>query len=279
MTDRMRRVMAVWNWLPAVRVVAEYESIQRAARALAVSPSALSRTIKLAEEAIGGPLFVRSASSIALTDAGTQMLAAVRTAMRVVDDGLESLVPLPTGRFVVAYVGSIAERLLARVAASLLAAEAPSARRIVMRRIAPDEIEGELLRGQVDLVLADEPVSAAELETSHLGELKFGIFLPPGSSTSDVLATTVCLLGGEIGAFCADGLDGVEGAAAATGAYAELPLAVAGARFTWHAGSPRTASLHAIRRRGLDDRTTFGQLLSESVARELAAASGPATQP
>ena len=74
MTERQRRVMAVWNWLPAVRVVAEYESIQRAARELAVSPSALSRTIKLAEDAVGAALFVRAASGITLTEAGATLL-------------------------------------------------------------------------------------------------------------------------------------------------------------------------------------------------------------
>lgn len=41
--ERLRRVANLWNWLPPFRVVAEYQSIQRAAVVLNVSASALSR--------------------------------------------------------------------------------------------------------------------------------------------------------------------------------------------------------------------------------------------
>ena len=42
---RYRRIAHLWNWLPSFRVAAEYESIQRAALAMAVSPSSLGRVV------------------------------------------------------------------------------------------------------------------------------------------------------------------------------------------------------------------------------------------
>src|SRR5712691_11901344 len=52
---RYRRVAELWNWLPGFRGVAEHESVNEAASALNVSPSALSRTVKLLESALGAP--------------------------------------------------------------------------------------------------------------------------------------------------------------------------------------------------------------------------------
>ena len=64
---RFRRVSQLWNWLPGFRGVAEHASIHKAAQALGTSPSALSRTVKLLESAVGGALFVRQGSGLALT--------------------------------------------------------------------------------------------------------------------------------------------------------------------------------------------------------------------
>lgn len=268
MTDRLRRVMAVWNWLPAVRVVAEFESVQRAARELAVSPSALSRTIKLAEDAVGAPLFVRAASGISLTAAGEKMLASIRTAMRVVDDGLESLVRLPTGRFVAAYSGPVAERALATAAAALFGLPAASGQRLELRRIDVERVSAELLRGHVDFVLAEQPVSFAEVSTSFVADVRFGIFRPRGGA-EDTDAPVVRLAGGVEAGFSSDGLYGVERAAIRTGHRAELPVALADAALELVGPSPRSTSLHVVRRRSLDERAALGDHLV-ALVRELA---------
>jgi hypothetical protein len=44
---RLRRVAQLWNWLPGFRAVAEHEHVHKAAHTLGISPSALSRTVKL----------------------------------------------------------------------------------------------------------------------------------------------------------------------------------------------------------------------------------------
>lgn len=86
--DRHRRVWGVWNWLPAFRAAAEYESLQRAALAVSLSPSALSRSITLLEGALGVPLFLRSPKGLKLTARGRALLVATRDAVRLVDEAL-----------------------------------------------------------------------------------------------------------------------------------------------------------------------------------------------
>ena len=86
--DRALRLTRFWNWLPAFRAVAETEHLPTAARLLHVSPSALSRTVRQLEDAFGQALFVRRNRALHLTPAGREALAAVREAMRGLDDRL-----------------------------------------------------------------------------------------------------------------------------------------------------------------------------------------------
>lgn len=60
---------------------AELLHFGRASRACNLSPSALTRTIQRLEEEIGKPLFLRDNRSVALTDAGSQLLSYARNAL------------------------------------------------------------------------------------------------------------------------------------------------------------------------------------------------------
>lgn len=80
-----------WNWLPAFRVVAETQHLPTAAERLHVSPSALSRTIRLLEEALEIPLFNRHGRNLVLNTAGQRLLGAVQEAMGHVDAGCVAL--------------------------------------------------------------------------------------------------------------------------------------------------------------------------------------------
>src|SRR5262249_2359611 len=86
--ERVRQVRAIWNWLPAFRAVAETQHLHKAARLLSVSPSALSRMIRLLQDRFGEPLFERRGRSLLLTSAGKDFLDAVRDSIRRVDDGV-----------------------------------------------------------------------------------------------------------------------------------------------------------------------------------------------
>src|SRR5688500_18841292 len=84
--ERLARVASLWNWLPGFRAVAETENLHEAARGLEISPSALSRTIRLLEDELEQPLFDRAGLSLRLTALGAELLGVVRSAMRAVDD-------------------------------------------------------------------------------------------------------------------------------------------------------------------------------------------------
>lgn len=89
--DRLQRLSDFWNWLPAFRAVAETEHVRTAAERLDISPSALSRSVGLLEEALGHKLFDREGRGIKLNRAGHEFLMQLRSAMRLIDDGVHSL--------------------------------------------------------------------------------------------------------------------------------------------------------------------------------------------
>ena len=86
--ERLLRLNEFWNWLPAFRAVAETSHLPSASKALQVSASSLSRTIHLLEENLGRDLFDREGRNLELNENGERFLAAVRDAMRLIDDGL-----------------------------------------------------------------------------------------------------------------------------------------------------------------------------------------------
>src|SRR5688572_16914551 len=64
------RLSPLWNWLPAFRAVAETENVHEASRYLHVTPSAVSRAVKLLESEVGVALFNRSGRNVRLTREG-----------------------------------------------------------------------------------------------------------------------------------------------------------------------------------------------------------------
>ncbi|UXU89858.1 LysR family transcriptional regulator [Burkholderia sp. S-53] len=68
--------------------IAEQHSFSGAARILGVSPSALSHTIRHLEARLGVRLFNRTTRSVALTEAGEQLLLRVRPAVADLEDAL-----------------------------------------------------------------------------------------------------------------------------------------------------------------------------------------------
>jgi DNA-binding transcriptional LysR family regulator len=89
------------NVLAAFAVVAEERSFTRAARRLAVSPSALSHALRGLEDRVGLRLLARTTRSVAPTEAGDQLLARLQPALGDVREALDQLAGLrdrPSGR-------------------------------------------------------------------------------------------------------------------------------------------------------------------------------------
>ena len=184
--DRARRVAALWNWLPAFRVVGEYESIHKASLVLRVSPSSLSRTIKLIEDVVGSSLFVRSSTGLTLTSFGAHLLKGTRDAMRRVDDALEigGANRLRGDTLVAGAAGSVLARLLGVAAASIRKDEGPI--RLRLTALSEERVVDELLRGNVDVALIEStaiPELPEELIHETLGELEFALYAPSGLAT------------------------------------------------------------------------------------------------
>lgn len=169
--DRLQRIASLWNWLPGFRAVAEYESIQRAALATSVSPSALSRTVKLLEDALGFDVFERTSTGLRLTEKGQALLEATRDAMRRVDDAV-GLAHAETAR-----VGAVPPFLPAIAARALGGLPAVAS----ITSLAPEDVTSALLRGDVDLVICHQPEEHGQLEGQPLRDLAMVEARRPGS--------------------------------------------------------------------------------------------------
>jgi DNA-binding transcriptional LysR family regulator len=75
--------------LPIVLTVARRGGFAAAAGELGMSPSAVSHSVKVVEERLGVPLFVRTTRSVALTDAGSVLIEGAGPALQDIAERLE----------------------------------------------------------------------------------------------------------------------------------------------------------------------------------------------
>ncbi len=173
--ERLARVASLWNWLPAFRAVAETEHLMRAAKLMRVSPSALSRSIHLLEDAVGEPLFVRQGRGLKLTAAGEALLDSVREGMRRVDNAMAPVDgSAPRGPLRIAACCPAAEMMLGRVLAQVRS-RAPELVPHVCGPGARDEIS-MLLSGCLDLAIVSDPRVRAPLVAERLGDLENDVY-------------------------------------------------------------------------------------------------------
>lgn len=175
--DRASRLATIWNWLPAFRAVAETQSLRVAARALHISPSALSRAVRQLEDAIGSELFVRAKSRLHLNSRGEALLSAVRDGMRGVDDALAG--------------GTVRTQI--RIACDpcwlpLLVLPIVADGCVVVRDVAASELAGALLQGELDLAIGEATLAHSDLEVTTLATLPRQVFRRRGTSASAPIA-------------------------------------------------------------------------------------------
>lgn len=159
--ERSRRLYALWNWLVPFRVVAETGNLTEASKSLHVAASALSRSVKLLEERIGRPLFDRSPGQMALNEEGNQLLSSLRTAMRILDDGLTEL---QRGDYDRALYVSIPGELVVCIMPAIeqLLEDRPELHP-VLRELHDSEAISHLRSGRVDVAFVRDEVSDPEL--------------------------------------------------------------------------------------------------------------------
>jgi DNA-binding transcriptional LysR family regulator len=77
--------------LPIILAVARRKSFVAAAAELGMGASAVSHSVRLVEERLGVPLFARTTRSVALTEAGTALVASATPALQEINERVERI--------------------------------------------------------------------------------------------------------------------------------------------------------------------------------------------
>jgi DNA-binding transcriptional LysR family regulator len=135
-------------------LVAERGSLNKAAAALRMSQSTLTRQMHALEQEIGGALFERSSTGVALTATGNVLLESARPALASLDQALGEARRLARGqseRLRIGYIMSAASDYLNPALAALRRAH-PEVK-VTLLDLSPGEQIAALRRGEIDLAL------------------------------------------------------------------------------------------------------------------------------
>ncbi len=169
----------LWNWLPTFAEVAEAGSVAAAARRLALTPAAVSRTLRLLEDALGTPVFNRVGRGLVLNPAGAALRDAVRAATRDVDAGLsESLGDPFLGPLRASSLGVLTDHVVVPALVALKRAHPDLAPEHAVH--GPAEAATLLVRGLLDVAFWYEDVTAEEIVVERLGQLGASIYCGRG---------------------------------------------------------------------------------------------------
>jgi LysR family transcriptional regulator, nitrogen assimilation regulatory protein len=151
--------------------VARLESINKAAAELGITQPALSRQIRLLENELGRPLFLRHGRGVVLTDAGASFLAKTKKALDLLEEAKDEF----TGahphqgvkqRLVIGLSGAPANLL----SPPLLEEFAPAHQELVLEfKTAPNEtLRLQLIEGQLDIAVLSAVESSDDFATIPL---------------------------------------------------------------------------------------------------------------
>lgn len=139
--------------------IAEQGSMGRAASVLGIAQPALSRQVRLLEEALGAPLFVRTRRGMQLTEDGEQLRASIKKPMSEIELALQNVgaPSAPIESVVALGMPSTAAPTLAIPLLSRVCAAFPKVRFRVIDGQSGALIDG-LLRGEIDVALVYGPL-------------------------------------------------------------------------------------------------------------------------
>ncbi len=175
--DRRARVAELWAWLPHFRAVAETEHLPTAAARVHVTPPALSRTVRLLEDAVGHALFHRRGGRLVLTDDGRTLLEAVRTAMHTVDAAEATLGAQPIGGPIWVAAGGVSQVLVLDALVRLRTRWPSLAPHLLTPD--PDLVVDQLWSGDLDLAVGSFERKAAGIRTEVLAWERSSVWCGP----------------------------------------------------------------------------------------------------
>ncbi|MEZ4371109.1 MAG: LysR family transcriptional regulator [Polyangiaceae bacterium] len=173
--DPSKKASEIWQWLPVFKVVAETQHLPTAARQLHVSASAISRTIRLVEEALGQELFVRSSRRLILNASGERLLAATRRSANSLEQGLREVFDQSfSGPYRVSSLGVLTDGF---VLPSLLElqSEHPGLVPHMTTRLA-SEANQSLISGLLEVAFYYDATTLPGIRCESLGELTNSIY-------------------------------------------------------------------------------------------------------
>lgn len=160
--------------------VARHRNFTRAAEENLVAQPSLSQQIRRLEEELGAPLFDRSQSPVALTDAGEALLPhaeAVLQQVAAAQAAVEERLGLRSGRLVLGSLPMTGSRLLPR-AITAFRKRYPGVQ-VSLREESTQRLTELALAGETDLTLTTLPVGSPDLAVQPILTEEILLALPP----------------------------------------------------------------------------------------------------
>jgi DNA-binding transcriptional LysR family regulator len=167
--------------LRALVALARMKRFTAAAGALAVSQPTLSRYVQRLEREVGAKLLVRSPDGVTLTEAGARFLPHAEQALAALDAGLTEVGELagePRGTVAVGTLATVGAYVLPQAISDFH--ERHPGVRLSIREGYRDELEGLVLRGELDLAIVQLPVRHEALSALELWSEDYLLAVPRG---------------------------------------------------------------------------------------------------
>jgi len=163
--------------MPLFVEVAKHQSFSRAAEALDLGVSTVSRRIRLLEKKLGNPLFFRDTHSVRITDAGELLLEHCNFILSTADNALESFsrdVQQPSGWIRVSMYADIYYRAMQGVFSAFLD-EWPG----IQLRVHFFEDSPDIISEPYDVVLCQGPLPDSSLVAKKLFTIVPAVYASP----------------------------------------------------------------------------------------------------
>jgi len=165
--------------------VAEHGGLAAAGRALQISTSSVSQSIRRLEHALGVELFIRSARPFRLTAAGRSAEPLARRTLRDMDLLVASVSEAPdaiSGHLTICTIATISAQPLAQLV-GVFRERHPRVRIDIIAPHTPtiQEVSSAVRSGRAELGMTEFPVEARGLRLLELDSQEFIAVLPPGT--------------------------------------------------------------------------------------------------
>ena len=165
-------IEAIWPYLPVFRLVAETEHLPTASARAHVSPSALSRSVRLLEQGVGHRLFERVGRRLILNARGAQLLAVVQNVMASLEAPLGAIEAM--GRVRISSTGVTTPAFLLAALDALVDGHPEFQPQLLT--LPTREAHKRLQKGTLDIAFYTDGLDNPQLEIRELGQALAGVY-------------------------------------------------------------------------------------------------------